>query len=254
MRWFCRLNLRDPVPDHSTLPRLRNARWAARPKPGENSSTAFWRLHSSIHGGLMSARRDVSYAFEIEGRLAQTDISGTLAVRLEHSVPLGSSESSLVWLPAPWTLPVLMKAVANGKGALTASLVKSRQAETPLPGGSVMMVGASHEGKLLEYRAGRWITGWKPATELRAGHEFQSASTYFRRTANGLEIVIQTRGHIAETDVNFNLLGVEVDRIKHGKYISAYVFSPFTALLAILVAGISIGVWVLIIVLLVGML
>jgi transposase len=27
MRWFCRLNLHDPVPDHSTLSRLRNERW-----------------------------------------------------------------------------------------------------------------------------------------------------------------------------------------------------------------------------------
>ena len=28
MRWFCGLNLQDPVPDHSTLSRLRNERWA----------------------------------------------------------------------------------------------------------------------------------------------------------------------------------------------------------------------------------
>jgi transposase len=27
-RWFCRLNFHDPVPDHSTLSRLRNERWA----------------------------------------------------------------------------------------------------------------------------------------------------------------------------------------------------------------------------------
>lgn len=30
MRWFCRLNFHDPVPDHSTLSRLRNERWAER--------------------------------------------------------------------------------------------------------------------------------------------------------------------------------------------------------------------------------
>jgi len=29
MRWFCGLNLQDPVPDHSTLSKLRNERWAA---------------------------------------------------------------------------------------------------------------------------------------------------------------------------------------------------------------------------------
>ncbi len=28
MRWFCRLNFHDPIPDHSTLSRLRNERWA----------------------------------------------------------------------------------------------------------------------------------------------------------------------------------------------------------------------------------
>lgn len=28
MRWFCRLNFHDPVPDHSTLSRLRNERWS----------------------------------------------------------------------------------------------------------------------------------------------------------------------------------------------------------------------------------
>jgi transposase len=28
MRWFCRLNLEDPVPDHSTLSRLKNERWS----------------------------------------------------------------------------------------------------------------------------------------------------------------------------------------------------------------------------------
>jgi transposase len=28
MRWFCRLNFHDPIPDHSTLSRLRNERWS----------------------------------------------------------------------------------------------------------------------------------------------------------------------------------------------------------------------------------
>jgi transposase len=27
MRWFCGLNLHDPVPDHSTLSKLKNERW-----------------------------------------------------------------------------------------------------------------------------------------------------------------------------------------------------------------------------------
>jgi transposase len=39
-RWFCRLNFHDPVPDHSTLSRLRNERWA--------ESDLFTRLFEEI--------------------------------------------------------------------------------------------------------------------------------------------------------------------------------------------------------------
>lgn len=53
MRWFCRLNLHDPVPDHSTLSRLRNERWA--------QSGLFERLFDEIvrqcsEAGLVSGR------------------------------------------------------------------------------------------------------------------------------------------------------------------------------------------------------
>lgn len=194
----------------------------------------------------MSAKREMSYAFEIEGRLARTDVSGKLMVRLEHSASLESWDA---WLPSSLTLPALVTSVAGGKGALTATLVESRRAETLLPNGSVMVVGASHEGKLLEYRAGRWITGSRSAIKLTAGH----ASKYFRHTANGLEIVIEKSGKIAASDINFNLFGVEVERINYGKYTSAYVFSPLTALMAILLAAASIGVWVIIFAILFGM-
>jgi transposase len=52
-RWFCRLNLHDPVPDHSTLSRPRNERWA--------ESGLFQRLFDEVvrqcsAAGLVSGR------------------------------------------------------------------------------------------------------------------------------------------------------------------------------------------------------
>jgi len=52
-RWFCRLNFHDPIPDHSTLSRLRNERWA--------ESEIFTRLfegvlRSCVEAGLISGR------------------------------------------------------------------------------------------------------------------------------------------------------------------------------------------------------
>ncbi len=53
MRWFCGLNFHDPVPDHSTLSRLRNERWS--------ESGLFDRLMDEVIGqcseaGLVSGR------------------------------------------------------------------------------------------------------------------------------------------------------------------------------------------------------
>ncbi len=53
MRWFCGLNFHDPVPDHSTLSRLRNERWA--------ESGLFDRLMEEVirqcsEAGLISGR------------------------------------------------------------------------------------------------------------------------------------------------------------------------------------------------------
>ena len=53
MRWFCRLDFHDPVPDHSTLSRLRNERWA--------ESGLFERLMDEVirqcsEAGLVSGR------------------------------------------------------------------------------------------------------------------------------------------------------------------------------------------------------
>ncbi len=53
MRWFCGMNLHDPVPDHSTLSRLKNERWA--------ESGLFQRLFDEVirqcsEAGLVSGR------------------------------------------------------------------------------------------------------------------------------------------------------------------------------------------------------
>jgi len=53
MRWFCRLNFHDPVPDHSTLSRLRNERWS-------ESGLLDWLMDEVIRqcceAGLVSGR------------------------------------------------------------------------------------------------------------------------------------------------------------------------------------------------------
>jgi transposase len=63
-RWFCRLNFHDPVPDHSTLSRLRNERWARsglweklRDRVLEQCSAAglLSGLHLSLDGTQMEA-------------------------------------------------------------------------------------------------------------------------------------------------------------------------------------------------------
>lgn len=46
-RWFCRLNFHDPVPNHSTLSRLRNERWA--------KSELFTRLFEEVLSGCVAA-------------------------------------------------------------------------------------------------------------------------------------------------------------------------------------------------------
>lgn len=67
MRWFCRLNFHDPVPDHSTLSRLRNERWA--------QSGLFDRLMDEVirqccRVGLVSGRH-----LSVDGTEVQADAS-----------------------------------------------------------------------------------------------------------------------------------------------------------------------------------
>jgi len=67
MRWFCRLDFHDPVPDHSTLSRLRNERWA--------ESELFDRLMDEVirqcsQAGLVSGRH-----LSVDGTEVRADAS-----------------------------------------------------------------------------------------------------------------------------------------------------------------------------------
>lgn len=67
MRWFCRLNFHDPVPDHSTLSRLRNERWA--------QSGLFQRLFDEVlrqcaEAGMLSGRH-----LSVDGTEVRADAS-----------------------------------------------------------------------------------------------------------------------------------------------------------------------------------
>jgi transposase len=53
MRWFCRLNFHDPVPDHSTLSRLRNERWS---KTGLLDRLMDTVIRQCCEAGLVSGR------------------------------------------------------------------------------------------------------------------------------------------------------------------------------------------------------
>lgn len=73
MRWFCRLNFHDPVPDHSTLSRLRNERWA--------ESGLFERLMDEVirqccEAGLVSGRH-----LSVDGTEMRADASMKSLVR-----------------------------------------------------------------------------------------------------------------------------------------------------------------------------
>lgn len=73
MRWFCRLNFHDPVPDHSTLSRLRNERWA--------ESGVFERLMDEVirqcsEAGLVSGRH-----LSVDGTEMRADASMKSLVR-----------------------------------------------------------------------------------------------------------------------------------------------------------------------------
>lgn len=81
MRWFCRLNFHDAVPDHSTLSRLRNERWA---------SSGLWdRLRDEVirqccDAGLVSGRH-----LSVDGTEVEADAS---MKSLRPRGPVGSDD------------------------------------------------------------------------------------------------------------------------------------------------------------------
>ncbi len=67
MRWFCRLNFHDPVPDHSTLSRLRNERWA--------ESGLFERLFDEVLGQCGEAGLTSGRHVSVDGTEVRADAS-----------------------------------------------------------------------------------------------------------------------------------------------------------------------------------
>jgi transposase len=66
-RWFCRLNFHDPVPDHSTLSRLRNERWA--------KSDLFTRLFEKVLADCASAGMVSGRHVSVDGTQIRADAS-----------------------------------------------------------------------------------------------------------------------------------------------------------------------------------
>lgn len=79
MRWFCRLNFHDPVPDHSTLSRLRNERWA--------ESGLFERLFDEVlrqcaEVGMISGRH-----LSVDGTQVKANASFKSLARIDRDDP-----------------------------------------------------------------------------------------------------------------------------------------------------------------------
>ena len=84
MRWFCGLNLQDPVPDHSTLSRLKNERWG--------QSGLFQRLFDEVvrqcaEAGLVSGRH-----VSVDGSEVRANASMKSLRPIEVSRPHGSGD------------------------------------------------------------------------------------------------------------------------------------------------------------------
>ena len=84
MRWFCGLNLQDPVPDHSTLSRLRNERWS--------QSGLFQRLFDEVvrqcaEAGLVSGRH-----VSVDGSQVQANASMKSLQPIEGRGPRGADD------------------------------------------------------------------------------------------------------------------------------------------------------------------
>lgn len=106
-RWFCRLNFHDAVPDHSTLSRLRNERWAA--------SAFFKRLFEEVLKGCVSAGMVSGRHVSADGTQIQANASmQSLEPRADDHESGGPGESS------PKTASVSESATCAGESATCA--------------------------------------------------------------------------------------------------------------------------------------
>jgi transposase len=107
MRWFCGMNLHDPVPDHSTLSKLKNERWV--------ESGLFERLFDRVVrqcsvAGLVSGRH-----LSGDGTQVRADASmQSLAAMIEAVEPAGADADpsdgageSVAWAEPPKPLEVI---------------------------------------------------------------------------------------------------------------------------------------------------
>ena len=77
-RWFCRLDFHDPVPDHSTLSRLRNERWAR----GDVFTRLFDEvLKSCVSAGIVSGRH-----VSVDGTQIRANASMRSMERIDEAV------------------------------------------------------------------------------------------------------------------------------------------------------------------------
>src|SRR5262249_54800468 len=109
-RWFCRLDLEDKVPDHSTFSVNRHGRFRA--------SDIFRQLFEAVVRACMNAGLVRGEGFAVDASVREADASRyhsrtTLAARRQTSPPRAWRES----LPAPsLSAPAAHAAAANERG------------------------------------------------------------------------------------------------------------------------------------------
>ena len=108
-RWFCRLNFHDPVPDHSTLSRLRNERWA--------ESEIFTRLfeevlRSCVEAGMVSGRHASADGTQIKANASMRSLEARPTA--EEDV---SSDDEPGAPPTQQSVPPSKRRVAQPEGA-----------------------------------------------------------------------------------------------------------------------------------------
>lgn len=87
MRWFCRLDFHDPVPDHSTLSRLRNERWA---ESGLFDGLMDRVIRQCSEAGLVSGRHLSVDGTEIRADASMRSLKRRGPERGEEEEPPGS--------------------------------------------------------------------------------------------------------------------------------------------------------------------